>query len=122
MAAFDYANAHNVAVKLITKFGKAGQVVKKGNASGWDNSGNVIPAQPDVTIDGIVTPLLQYKQSEIDGESVLMTDSYVFFDSATAPEIDMMITINSQQFRVVDLTTMTSVDNIKVFTKMQLRK
>ena len=122
MAAFDYANARSVAVKLITKFGQAGQVIKEGNESGWDSSGNVIAAQPDVTIDGIVTPLLQYKQFEIDGEHVLATDSYVFFDSSTAPEIGMMITINAQQFRVVNVTIMTSVDGINVYRKLQLRK
>ena len=122
MAAFDYVNAHNVAVKLITKFGQPNNIVIKGNSSGWDDSGNQIPVEPDTIISGIVTPLLKYKQAEIDGESVLMTDSYVFFSSETPPEIDMMITINSQQFRVVDLTTLNSVDDINVYRRLQLRR
>ena len=122
MSKFNYNNAHDVAVKLITKFGQAGQVIKKGNASGVDSSGNIIQATPDTVIDGIVTPLLRYKNPEINGESVLMTDSYVFFESSTTPEIDMMITINGQEFRIVDLAVMTSVDDINVYRKLQLRK
>ena len=122
MAAFDYANANAVAARLITKFGQTGEVVKEGNDSGWDSSGNATPATSGFVTNGIVTPLLQYKKFEIDGEHVLATDSYVFFDSSTAPEIGMMITINAQQFRVVNVTIMTSVDDIKVYLKMQLRK
>jgi hypothetical protein len=122
MAAFDYVNAHAVAVKLITKFGQPADIIKKGNAGGYDTSGNVIAPQPDVTISGIVTPLLQYKQSEIDGENVQSGDSYVFFESATLPEIGYMITVNAIEFRVIDLTNLTSVDNIKIYLKIQLRR
>jgi len=121
MAAFDYVKAHDVAVKLITKFGQPADVVKAGNTGGYDDSGNVIPAQPDVVISGLVSPLLQYNQSEIDGESVQMGDSYVFFDSTDKPEIDMVITLNSKQFRVVDLIVLNSVDDINVYRKLQLR-
>ena len=122
MADFDYVNAHAVAVKLITKFGQPADIIKKGNDSFLDISGNAIPAQPDIIINGIVTPLLQYKRFEIDGENVKATDSYVFFSSSTSPEIGMMITINSQQFRVQDLKTLDSVDGINVYRRMQLRK
>jgi len=122
MAAFDYANAHAVAVKLITKFGQPADIIKKGNAGGYDTSGNVIAAQPDVIISGIITPLLQYKQSEIDGENVQSGDSYVFFESTTLPEIGYMVTVNAIEFRVIDLTNLTSVDGIKIYLKMQLRR
>ena len=122
MAAFDYVNAHNVAVSLINKFGQPANAIKEGNDSGWDDSGNVIPAQPDIVISGVVTPLLQYKQAEIDGENVLAADSYVFFDSSESPQIDYMITINTIKFRVVNVKKLDSVDNINVFRKLQLRK
>jgi len=121
MAKFDYVNAHAVAVKLITKFGQAGELVIKGNASGWLD-GKPVAAEPDTLIDCIVTPLLRYKQHEIDGEHVLSTDSYVFVEVATEPEIGMMITINSYTYRVVNLVTMTSVDDIRVYQRLQLRK
>lgn len=122
MSAFDYVNAHSVAVNLIAKFGQSASVVKKGNASGFDGSGNILATTADTTIIGTVTPLLKYKQSEIDGESVLMGDSYVFFDSSVTPEIGMMITINSIQFRIINITTLTSVDDINVYRRLQLRK
>ena len=119
---FDYNNARATAKKLIEKFGQPGSLVKKGNSGGYDSSGNVIAPQPDVTINGTVTPLLRYKQAEIDGESVLSTDSYAFFHSSTAPAIGMMININSQQFRVIDLKTLDSVDDINIYRKLQLRR
>ena len=122
MAAFDYVNAHSVAVKLITKFGQPANVIKKGNAGGYDTSGNVIAPQPDITISGIVTPLLQYKQSEVDGENVQRGDSYVFYESDSLPEIGYMVTVNAIEFRVMDLTNLTSVDGIKIYLKMQLRR
>lgn len=124
MAAFDYNKAHSVAIALITKFGQGSQAVKKGNASGWDEStGDPIAATPDLVILGMVTPLLQYNQNEIDGESIKIGDSYVFFDAFDGNvEIDMMFTINGNQFRVVSMYRMVSVDNIKVFNKIQLRK
>lgn len=119
---FDYNEAALDAAEQIEFWGQAGQAVKQGNASGWDSSGNVIPAQPDVTIDGTVTPLLKYKQSEIDGNHILTTDSFVLFDSSTAPEIDMMITINGDTFRIKSLKVLSSVDGINVLRKLQLRK
>jgi len=38
MAIFDYTEAHAVAVELITFFGEAGSLVKKGNDSGLMNT------------------------------------------------------------------------------------
>ena len=119
---FDYRKAHATAARLISKFGQPANVIKKGNASGWEDNGDPIPVQPDIVINGMVTPLLQYKQSEIDGEHVLVTDSYVFFESSIPPEIDMMITINSQQFRIENLKTLESVDDINIYRRLQLRK
>lgn len=122
MTAFDYNKAHAVAVKLITKFGQTGEVVKVGNDSGYDTSGNAIPVQSGFVTNGRVTPLLRYKKSEVDGESVLMTDSYVFFESSSSPGVGMMITINDEQFRIIDISKLTSVDDISVYRKLQLRR
>ena len=118
---FDYNKARATAKKLIEKFGQTGEVVKINN-SPFDSSGNPTSGEPTFVANGIVTPLLKYKQAEIDGESVLSTDSFVFFHSSTTPEVGMMITINSQQFRVIDLKTLDSVDDINIYRKLQLRK
>lgn len=123
MAKFDYSKAHLVAVKLIDKFGQAGVITKLGNKSGVDGStGAIIPAVPDEDFDCVVTPLLQYKQAEIDGQNVLATDSYVFVDTADAPAIGYSITINGNTYRVQDITVLNSVDDIQVYTKLQLRR
>ena len=122
MAAFDYVNAHAVAERLITKFGQPANVIKKGNAGGYDTSGNVIAAQPDVTISGKVSPKVDFKLSETDGENVIMGDAYCYFDSVTPPEIGMMITLNSEEFRIINLKILDSVDNINVYRRMQLRR
>lgn len=123
MAAFDYVKARSVAKGLIEKFGQAGQFIAAGSGGGgYDSSGNVIPTEPDVAIDGIVTPLLSYKQMEVDGAQVLATDSYVFFHSEEEPPIDSKITINGGKYRAINISKLDSVDGIRVYTKIQLRR
>ncbi len=119
--AFDYSGARAEAFALIAEYGAAGQAIKKGTTGGYDSEGNVTPDIPDVAIDGTVTPLLQYKTREIDGSSIQMGDSFVFFHSETAPEINMQITINSKTLRIVDIYKLDSVGDINVFRKLQLR-
>ena len=123
MAAFDYVKARSVAKGLIEKFGQAGKFIIAGSdGGGYDSSGNVIPAKPAVIIDGLVTPLLSYKQMEVDGTQVLATDSYVFFHSEEEPPIDSKITINGGKYRAVDISKLDSVSGIRVYTKIQLRR
>ncbi len=122
MATFDYSKALLVAKGLIVKFGSSGSFILSGNTGGYDDSGNVIAATDDNVIEGTITPLLQYKTSEIDGQNILMGDSYVFFDSDTPPEIGYHTTINGDILRAVDVTSLTSVDGVRVYTKIQLRK
>ena len=99
---FDYSKARAVAAKLIDKFGASSSFVIAGTgAGGYDDLGNVMPAQPDTIISGTITPLLSYKQSEIDGETILMGDGYVFFHSDTAPAIGATTALNSLIYRAV---------------------
>lgn len=120
--AFDYVDARQAAEEIINDFGKPGQVIKKGVPSGgFDNNGNPIPPTPDVIIDGIVTPKLDFKKSEIDGTAIQRGDSFAFFHSDTKPEIDMQITLNSTTFRIISIKDLTSVDDINVFIRLQLR-
>lgn len=119
---FDYNKARAIAKAIIDKFGKSGTFVKSGENGGYDDFGNPLPNQPDIVINGIVTPLLQYKKNEIDGQNILMGDNFVFFDADTKPEVDHQHTQNGETFRVVDIYDLTSVDGINVFLKIQLRK
>ena len=120
--AFDYTEANQDAGELIVEFGQASSFVVAGTGSGgYDDYGNVTAADPDTTISGIVTPLLRYKQREIDGEQILSTDSYVFFHSDVEPPIDSKVTINGTTYRSVNVVKIDSVDGINVYRKIQLR-
>lgn len=123
MAAFDYVKARSVAKGLIEKFGQAGAFTKEGGgAGGYDDFGNVIPPEPDTVISGAVTPLLSYKQQEIDGEQIKSTDSYVFFHSEAEPPIGAKTVLNGDEYRVVDIKKLDSVDSVNVYRKLQLRR
>lgn len=120
--AFDYVAARQAAKDIITEFGAAGSVVKKGvSGGGFDNNGDPLTDSPDVTITGIITPLLRFKRAEVDGSAIQVNDSFVYFHSDTAPEIDMQVTINSVTLRIIDIKTLSSVDDINIFRKLQLR-
>jgi len=45
-----------------------------------------------------------------------------FLISTEEPEIDMIITINSDEYRVINFEALTSVDNINVYRQLQLRR
>ena len=123
MTKFDYAKARQVAKGLIDKFGQAGSFTKEGGgAGGFDRSGNPISSEPDTVISGTVTPLLSYKQQEIDGEQIKSTDSYVFFHSESEPQIGAKSVLNGDEYRVVDIKKLDSVDDINVYRKLQLRR
>lgn len=121
--AFDYAEARKDAQEIIGEFGAAGTfIISDASEGGYDDFGNPAPLQPAVTIDGIVTPLLRYKQHQIDGERILATDNYVFFHSETAPQIDNKITISGNTYIAKSIVRLDSVDNINIYVKVQLRK
>lgn len=121
--AYDYAAARKLALKVITKFGAPGSVVQKGvSGGGFDNNGDPTPDSPDVTILGTVTPLVRFKTKEINETTIKTGDSYVFFASDVSPEIDMQITINFDTFRIVGLIELSSVDDVNIFRRLQLRK
>lgn len=123
MAKIDYNKARQVVKVLVDKSGQAGSFIKKGNgAGGYDDFGNPLPAEPDMVINGIVTPLFNYKQQEIDGEQIKSTDSYVFFHSEAEPLIGAKTVLNGDEYRVVDIKKLDSVDGINVYRKLQLRR
>ena len=119
---FNYEEAHADAKELIEFFGEPATVVKKGNSGGYDSSGNVIAAQPDTLIDGIATPKIDFKSSEVNGSSILMGDATVFFESVVAPEIGMMITLNGETYRIIDTDILTSVGDINVYRELHIRQ
>lgn len=123
MAKFNYVKMRALAQKLIDKFGGDAQFIKDGQSGGFDpDTGSQTPDTPPIVIDGISTPLLSYKSSEIDGTVIKIGDGYIFFHSDIEPEIDMKITLNGDVFRAINLTKLTSVQGVKVICKVQLRR
>lgn len=119
---FNYDKANATAKKIINKYGGAGSLIKKGTTGGFDSGGNTKPDSPDVAIDGIITPLVKYKSNEIDGETIIKGDSWVFFQSASLVEIDMQTTINNKTFSVKGIETLSSISDINIFQRLHLRK
>ena len=68
-----------------------------------------------------MTPILPFKQNEIDGKTIQTGDGYVFFHSDTAPTIGYLHTQNGDTWRAVNIMEMTSVDGVHVYCKVQLR-
>jgi len=122
--AFNYTGARKRAKKIITKYGEDSSLVKKGITSGKDRDGDPIANTPDITIIGIITPLIEYETKEIDGKSIIVGDAWAYFhtESNIDIEIDMQTTINSKPFSVKGIETLSSVDDINIYTRLQLRK
>ena len=119
MAAFDYAAARVTAANIIAKFGTSGTFTLPGASGGYDDYGNAIPDEPDTVLTGTVTPLLQYKAGDIDGDNILAGDCFVFFHSDAAPDVGMY----HKGLRVVSVYALDSADgSVNVFRKVQLRK
>ena len=121
MTSYDYDAAKIIASESINKYGGAANLVTKGVAGGYDSSGNVTADTPDVTLSGISTPLGIYSVKEIDGTSIMNGDSFVCFQSDSAPSIGMQITITGKTLRVINVTSVASISNIVLYYKLQLR-
>ena len=122
MSKQDYNKARATAERLITKYGAAGTVVIEGNDGGYDSATmQPISATPDVTINGTVTPVMPYSSREIDGSTILSTDGFVYFHADSIPTIGATHTQNGKLYRVQGVKTLTSVDGVNVYTKLQLR-
>ena len=118
---FDYASKRLTAEKLINKFGENSTLSIEGNDGGFDAFGNPIASAPGSTIDCIITPILNYKESEIDGETIQRKDGYTYIYSDDAPQIQMTTTINGVKYAVIDVKELTSVTGVNLYYVLQLR-
>lgn len=121
---FDYDDAREIAKEIISDYGSPSSVIKKGSTGGFDSGGNVSPASPDLSIEGIITPLVSYKTHEIDGKAIITGDAWAFFytESDVEIKIDMQTTINGKTFSVKGIKSLSSVEDVNIYTKLQLRK
>ncbi len=122
MAAFDYVKARSIARDLIYKFGWAKEFIVEGSSGSTDKWGDPIPDTPNTSIMGVITPLLSYKKMEVDGEQILSTDAYAFFECDEIPPIDSKVTVNGNEYRAVNIERLDSVAGVNVYVKIQLRR
>lgn len=117
-----YENQRALAEKLITKFGASATVYTPAQDGGTDALGGPKPSTPRQDINGIATPVLSYKNDEIDGELVKSTDGYIFFHSEELPEVGVLHDANGVTYRVQDLMIIESRGGIVCLVKAQLRR
>lgn len=121
MATVDYSILASEAAEIINEYGSAAQFVRKGTKGGYDSNGDPIADSPDVIVSGIATPLAMYKAHEIDGTSIIAGDSRVTFQGDDAPDIGMQYTVNSKDYRVVNVYTLSSNVGEIIYYTVQLR-
>ncbi len=118
---YNYSKSRQLALRVLKHYGASGSVIKKGNVAGFNNNGDAIQATDDTVISGTITPLVKYKSTEINNTSIEAGDSYVLFQSDSPVAVGMQTTLNNTTFRVVDVTFLTSISDVNIFVKLQLR-
>lgn len=118
---YDYLQGQTRALELLQFYGDAIQFVKKGTTGGYDDSGNVLPPQSDLTLDGTATPLVMFKASEVDGKAVLMGDGYLYFQGVNEPQVGMQVTLHGTTYRVISSYPIKSISGTKLFDKVHVR-
>lgn len=120
VAKFDYEQARRDADTLINDFGDAGSFTRVTQGAINPATGEVGPSQTTL-INGTITPILRYMNNEINGESVLRADGYVYFSGGEIAINDATV-LNGETLRAVDVTKLKSVSGTLVYQKVQLRR
>lgn len=119
---FDYDSASKRASKIIKKWGSSGSLVKEGQKGGYDSEGNETPDVPDVIIVGTITPIINYKSHEVDGDLIINGDGWCLFDSEEEPQIGMITTVGSKTWRLEEIRPLESPTGIVIRNLLHLRK
>ncbi|GAG97019.1 unnamed protein product [marine sediment metagenome] len=119
---YNYTTARATARRSILKYGSTGEVVQKGQTGGYDDNGGVVADTADVTITGVITPLVLFADEETNGTSIIKGDSWVYWQSDTAVAVDMQVTLNSETFKIKAVTAVQSIANVIIYERLQLRK
>lgn len=120
VAKFDYPEAREEADDIISFFGGKGSFVRVASGAIDQATGEQAPSISR-EIEGVISPPVPYKTIEIDGTSVLRSDSYVYFDGEEI-EINDTTTINGKTYRAVSVAGAKSVSGTLVYQKVQLRR
>lgn len=120
MAKFDYEQARRDADTLISDFGDSGSFTRVIPGAIDQATGEQSPSTTTL-INGTITPTLRYMNNEINGESVLRTDGYVYFSGGEI-EVGDTTVLNGETYRAVDVVKLTSVSGTLAYQKVQLRR
>lgn len=126
MAEFDYNEARETAKEIIEFFGDPVDLIKLGQAGGYDEYDNPVADEPDTTISGTCSPLLDYDASmmgaynEADTQ-IQVGDKYCYYHADSSPELGMQITVNSVLYVVKSIVWLSSLSDVRIYTKLQLR-
>ena len=118
---FNYEKAQLRALELLKYYGSEVQFISKGTSGGYNADGDVIPAQPDISINGTATPVVQFKVSEVDNKTVFAGDGYCFFQGEGDIAVGMQLTDNGLTYRVINVYPLRSNNGMKLFDKVHLR-
>ena len=122
MAEFDYQQAATDARLIIGDFGRSGAFVVQGVSGGFDPiTGDTLADTADTAISGLVTPVLMYRNSEIDGTTIIQGDGYVYFSGDSVP-VGATLTVNGDTYRAVNIIKLQSLDGVMVYQKIQVRR
>lgn len=120
MSKFDYSKAQATAQRLIDKFGDGGSFTRTSQGNIDPVTGNSTGGST-LTISGTITPILSYKNSEVDGASIMQGDGYAYFDGQGL-RVGDYTTVNNETWRVVSVSGITSISGVNVYQKVQVRR
>jgi hypothetical protein len=86
-----------------------------------EHTGSYAITETDITV--ISTPTLNYENKDVDGDTILARDCYVFIKDYTefTPATNDVFTIDSKDWKIVTTTSYSTGDLIAAW-KLQLRK
>lgn len=117
---FDYAATQATAASILTEFGEDATATRTGGASFNPTTGSYTGGSTTTITSKAVR--LNYRKGEIDGEMVQRDDARMYFEAGNgAPEIDDNILFDSENYRVMDVTTIAPSDT-DVLYELQLRR
>lgn len=118
---YDYEEGQLRAAELFLYYGGNVQFTIKGVEGGYDDDGNAIVPQPETTIEGLATPVVNFKTSEVDGKTILMGDGYCFYQGDDDIAIGAQLTTGSKTYRVIASNVLSSINGITIFQKLHVR-
>jgi hypothetical protein len=117
----DYESTSAEIKAFLEEYGELLELTLKGNSGGFDSSGNSISPTADTTIEGVCTPIVRFRNSEVDGKTIISGDGYCLFQGTQDAAVGMLIPMYGNTYRVVDENGVKSINGIRLYQKLQVR-